>query len=357
MRVLVSGVVLGQPMGGVRRHNAELLPRVAKLLAEEGGTLAVMEGREPVAFPLPDSIERLSSDVPAGPPVRRAMHEGRALQRHVASGSFDLVHTGHLPVPRRLPVPYALTLHDLRDLALRHSPFWRRLFAVKVVGEGAKRAAVVIAVSATVRDELIERFELDPARVFVVPNAADHLPVLPREPAADAPLLHVGHLEPRKNIQLLVRTLAADPSLPDLQLVGAPKGDEDEQLKKLARNLGVRDRIRFLGTVSDDELQRLYARTACVVMPSRVEGFGIPVLEAQRARAPLAIAAAGAMPEVAGVSTPRFDPDDPKGCAAAIRAATARDGGDLEGDADRAGGFRWDDSAERLLAAWRAALA
>ena len=61
-RVLVSGVVLGQPMGGVRRHNAELLPRAAALLSEAGGELVVMEGREPVAFELPPEVRRLQSD-------------------------------------------------------------------------------------------------------------------------------------------------------------------------------------------------------------------------------------------------------------------------------------------------------
>jgi hypothetical protein len=64
-RVLVSGVVLGQPMGGVRRHNAELLPRVARLLAERGGSLAVLEGRERMGASgvrcAPRSLARASS--------------------------------------------------------------------------------------------------------------------------------------------------------------------------------------------------------------------------------------------------------------------------------------------------------
>ena len=52
-RVLVSGVVLGQPMGGVRRHNAELLPRAARLCAAEGGAVDVLEGRSRVELDLP----------------------------------------------------------------------------------------------------------------------------------------------------------------------------------------------------------------------------------------------------------------------------------------------------------------
>ena len=140
--------------------------------------------------------------------------------------------------------------------------------------------------------------------LFVVPNAGDHLPVLPRTSGPDAALLHVGHLEPRKNLALLLQALALDPSLPALELAGAPKHDEEERLRALARELGVEGRVRFLGPVAEEELPRLYARCAAAVIPSRLEGFGIGVLEAQRARAPLAIANVGALPEVAGAGVP-----------------------------------------------------
>ena len=101
-RVLVSGVVLSLPMSGVIRHNRELLPRVARLLEEGGGRLAVLDGADPVPFALPESVERFPSGVPAEPALARAAVEGRALRRALAQGSFDLVHTGHLPAPRAL---------------------------------------------------------------------------------------------------------------------------------------------------------------------------------------------------------------------------------------------------------------
>lgn len=352
--VLVSGVVLGQPMGGVRRHNAELLPRVARSLAEAGGSLTVLEGAERIAFALPDEVRRVRTDVPAGPPMARARAEGPALRRELASAEragrpYDLVHTAHFPVPRSLPVPFTLTVHDLRSLELRHTPFSRRFFASHVIGKAARRAACTIAVSETVRAQLQERFR--PRRTAVVPNAADHLPVLPREmQAADAPLLHVGHLEPRKNLELLLEALALAPDLPPLLLAGAAKHGEDERLRDRARQLGVLERVRFLGPVTDDELPSLYARAACVVLPSRLEGFGIPALEAQRAGVPLAIADAGALPEVAGADTPSFAPDDPAACAAIIRST-------IGSKPKRTRALRsWNESAIALIDAWRLAL-
>lgn len=355
-RVLVAGAVLAQGPGGVRRHNQELLPRVARLLAEAGGGLAVLAGREGVAFPLPEPIEFLASRVPSGPPIARAAAEGVALRRVLAAAAsrgepFDLVHTAHLPAPRGLPVPYTLTLHDLRALLLEHTPFSRRFVAKSVIGGAVSRAAAVLTVSETVRHVLAEHFAA--RRLVVVPNAGDHLAVRPRAPGSGARLLHVGHLEPRKNLELLLAALALDPGLPELDLAGCEKHGEEERLRARARALGVEARVHFLGAVSEADLPELYARCAGVVIPSRLEGFGIGVLEAQRALAPLAIAVAGALPEVAGEGVPRFGPDDAAGCARAIRAALALEPETLAAHARRAERYRWADSAAALCALWQ----
>jgi glycosyltransferase involved in cell wall biosynthesis len=358
-RVLVAGAVLAQGFGGVWRHNQELLPRAARLLAEQGGGLAVLVGRDGIAFELPEPIERLASDVPSGPPLARAAREGSALRRaldeaRARARAFELVHTAHLPAPRGLTAPYTLTLHDLRALLGEHTPFSRRFVAKSVIGSAVAKAAAVITVSETVRHTLAEHFR--PRRLFVVPNAGDHLAVLPRAPGAGARLLHVGHLEPRKNLELLLRALALEPALPELELAGTAKHDEGERLRAFAVELGVAARVHFLGAVPEEDLPRLYARCAAVVIPSRLEGFGIGVLEAQRARAPLAIANAGALPEVAGEGVPRFEPGDVEGCARAIREALGVDGDWLDARARAAERFRWEESARRLVEAWTGAV-
>ncbi|MCP3918309.1 MAG: glycosyltransferase family 4 protein [bacterium] len=349
-RVLVSGVVLGQPMGGVRRHNAELLPRVARILAESGGELCVLEGAEPIDFELPEPIRILRSDVPARPIPLRALREtralGRALEEARATGApFDLVHTAHLPAPRHLACPYTITLHDLRSLFGEHTPFSRRFVAKHVVGAAVRSAARVICVSASVRAQLLAGFGLDAEKVAVVPNAADHFTPLPRAAGTDAPIVHLGHIEPRKNLELLVRALAAAPDLPPLELHGAARGEEDERLRGLARELGVGDRVRFAGPYAEEDLPRLLATCACVALPSRIEGFGIVALEAQRAGAPLAISNCPPLVEVAGEDVPRFGADDVDACARALETALAEGEDVAQERARRAGRFRWDASA------------
>ncbi|MFN0008152.1 MAG: glycosyltransferase family 4 protein [Planctomycetota bacterium] len=347
-RVLVLGTLLGQPMGGVRRHNAELLPRAAEILEDRGGTLAVMEGREPIAFPLPPRIRIIRTGAVAHPVLARFATEGRAVRRALAG--FDLVHTGHLPAPYLSSTPFTITVHDLRHLEPGHSSELRRSAAAALLSRAIGRAARVITVSETVRAAILERFRIETERVLVVPNAADHFAPLPRSVAHDAPILHVGHLEPRKNLELLLRALALDRGLPRLELAGAGKGAEEERLRTLARELGVEARVRFLGPVDDAELPALYAGAACVVLPSTIEGFGIPAIEAQRAGAPLAIARTPTLVEVAGPQAPSFSPEDPAECAGAIRKAIA--GPSASGNAGR---FSWDASARLLVEAWTAA--
>jgi len=272
-----------------------------------------------------------------------------------AGEPFDLVHTAHLPAPRLGRTRYTLTVHDLRHLAGGRAAVARRALAAAACARAIRGAAATIAVSESVRGAILERFGVDPARVRVVPNAADHLGLRPRAAGPDAPILCVGHLEPRKNVELLLRALAADAGLPDLALAGAGKGEEGARLRSLARRLGVDSRTRFLGAPSDEELAELYASAACVALPSRIEGFGIPAIEAQRARVPLAVARTAALVEVAGDETPSFSPDDPAECARAIRRAIGAPAAAIERAAANAARFSWDASARALVEAWTAA--
>lgn len=365
-RVLVSGLALAQPPSGVRRQAQELLPRAARLLARRGGALGLLLPRGGLPFDVADA-RAVPSDVPGSPVLARALGEGRALARELeraraAGAAWDVVHTAHLPAPGAAHTRGAarsVLVHDLRALALAPRGvrgLARRLAAGPLLARALRGADVVLAVSETVAAELVRRFGVPRERARVVPNAADHLAPLPRAPRAPrapgdvAPILHVGHVEPRKNLELLVRALALDPGLPPLLLAGAAKGGEGARLAALARELGVAERVTLAGEVDEQRLRELYAACACVALPSRLEGFGIPALEAMLARAPLAVSSAGALPEVAP-DAPRFDPDDAAGCARALRAALGATPEQLDRAEARAREASWDRSAELFVAA------
>ena len=101
-------------------------------------------------------------------------------------------------------------------------------------------------------------------------------------------------------------------------LPGAPTAHEAE-LRELADRLGVRERVRFPAWVSDGELEGLYGLAHCFVLPSFMEGFGLPVLEAMQRDVPVACSGRWALPEVAGDAALLFDPGDQDAVTGAVR--------------------------------------
>ncbi len=311
-----------------------------------------MEGRTPVGWDLSPDIARVASDVPYQPAPMRALTEGRALRRCLedAAGSgapFDLVHTGHLPTPARLPVPYTLTVHDLRSLDFRGASLVRRAVGRRVLSSAITRARRVLCVSDAVRARIVDEFPSAASRLDLIGNGEDHLPLLPRSPSTSPFMLHVGHVEPRKNLALIIEAMDRYPALPRLVLAGASKGDAAARLLAVAEHRGLAGKIEMLGPVSDEELAHLYSTAACAVFPSVLEGFGIGPAEALRAGCPVAASAIPAHLEVSGDGATYFSPSGPDEFARAVMAcvavsATARP---PEGE------HRWDDCAGRWFEA------
>jgi glycosyltransferase involved in cell wall biosynthesis len=128
--------------------------------------------------------------------------------------------------------------------------------------------------------------------------------------------MHTGILEPRKNVDALVRAFAQlAPDLRaahDLVLVGAASPDQIQHVKALARTAGLDETaLVFPGFVPDEDLVALYGLTRVAVMPSLSEGFGLPILEAMRCGAPVLAANRTSLPEVVGRQAYLFDPQRP----------------------------------------------
>lgn len=327
-RLLVSGVVLGQPMGGVRRHNAELLPRLAQRLRAAGGGLGVLEGAVPIPFELPDTVERIPSNVPFQPPHMRALAESRALRAALAAAAaagraFDLVHTAHLPAPRALGVPVTRTVHDLRSIELERAPFVRRLIGGRVLRRAFEGARAVGVVSDWMASRVVEEWPFLEGRVHVIGNGADHLPVLPRQPEDPGFALHVGHVEPRKDLETLVRSLGDARGPARVVLAGRAVARELDRLRGIAVELGAADRLEHVTPKDDQALARLFAAARVAVFPSRLEGCGIGPLEALRAGCPTAVSDIPAHREVAGPGAARFEVGDVDGLLDAVDRALA----------------------------------
>lgn len=175
-------------------------------------------------------------------------------------------------------------------------------------------------------------------------------------------LLFVGTIEPGKNLSLALAALAllTEPGAsPVLKIAGA-RGWKQSELPALAERLGVADRVQFLGSVSEAELQVLYRDAAMMVFPSRYEGFGLPILEAQSQGCVVAAAENSCMREVGGEGAVYFRDNDAADMARAVREILLAPG---RAEALRAAGFAnvgrfaWEKTAERTLRALKECVA
>jgi glycosyltransferase involved in cell wall biosynthesis len=166
-------------------------------------------------------------------------------------------------------------------------------------------------------------------------------------------LLSLATMEPRKGLDVLVEALASAraPDLP-LLLVGQPGWGGVDPVAHAAR-LGLPEgRVRVLGRLSDPDLATVLARATVLVVPSRAEGFGLPVLEAMAMGTPVVVSDAPALVEVAGDAAAVSPVGEPEALAAALAAVVADPGARREmtdrGRA-RARDFSWSSAASRLV--------
>ena len=292
-----------------------------------------------------------------GPDTPRALwFQHAAMPRRLRDANVD-VHVGPAFVlPLRSPgVPEVVVVHDAAWRRFPETKSGRfRAYMDVVVPRSLRRAAAVVAVSEFARGEALA-LGADDAKTTAIAWGVDPPPPGDADPGVRRPyLLCVSNFDRRKNLPALVdawRRLRRDAALPHaLVLVG-----DAERARALRDEVAARDDEPLVtpGYVDAARLAALYRGAAAVVVPSLYEGFGLPVLEAFAARAPVACADAASLPEVAGGAAVLFDPADSGDIARAIAEAVRGDEaarGRVEAGAARAAEFTWRRTADAWLA-------
>jgi glycosyltransferase involved in cell wall biosynthesis len=300
---------------GIGRYAHSLLDPLQRVGDERGDELVVLRQRGGRGSPFAggDSTPRRERVVrrPPLPPRAVELVEQGLLPMDIARAGADVHHALSIyRTPMMSPAPVVVTMHDVvplqyPDLYLRTGLVHRTLY------RAVRRAAAIVCASQAAREDLLRHLDVDPARVFVVPEAADERfsPTDPSEVrtrlAVEGPyLLYVGglvHRDPRKDVEGLIDAFAAWSRAGSreeaLVLAGAP-GPAARELEQRARDAGAR--VVFAGFVPDAELPALYSGASCFVTASRYEGFGLPALEAIACGTPVVAYEAGAIPETAG---------------------------------------------------------
>jgi glycosyltransferase involved in cell wall biosynthesis len=332
--VVVDADVLGRRRTGDETYVENLLRELPaatpelRLAAVTRFPELVPEGVEPVGLPARSQEWRMASSLP----------------RLLARLRPALAHFQH-SLPLRCPCPAVVTVHDLsfeRDPSVMGRA--DRLVFRTVVPRSARRAAVVIAVSERTRDDLVELYGISPEKIVVTPHGVD--PVFrPGEAEANGRyLLFVGAVQPRKDPLAALR--AADEAGLELVVVGPEK---DAALSRELARRGATVR----GWVEKDELAELYRGAAALVLPTRYEGFGLPVLEAMASGTPVVATPDPAVREVAGGAALYAQPD---GLADAVRRALERRDELSAAGVERARRFSWQETARLTAEAYRRAI-
>lgn len=245
----------------------------------------------------------------------------------IARGA-KLYHAPHYNAPILWSGKLVVTIHDLNHLLdERYRDSWRsRFYASPMLRTVAGKADRIITVSEYSKAAMVRLLHVAPEKITVIGCSIDPAFRLLSDQEISARLspyfnrsrpycLFVGDMRPNKNLPTLLRALALFRSrrreYPLLILAG---GDSDgwRQLAQEIETLGLTEDVLWLASVSDTALTALYGGAEMTIMPSRQEGFGLPIIESMSCGTPVLCANAASLPEVADGAALLFDPDSPE---------------------------------------------
>jgi alpha-1,3-rhamnosyl/mannosyltransferase len=300
----------------------------------------------------------------------RVAAENSWLASETRKEGLDLVHHMNAVLPLVRRAPGVVTVHDLQpfDMPQNFHPVKRR-YVQGSVPRSVRRAELVITPSEFVRQGIIDRFGVEPAKVRATLWGVD-------APRSD---LTVGEVQsryglsrrwfvlnamtwPHKNHQMLVRAFAkVAHTEPDVTLVltGGP-AQEEKSVAELVTHLGLGNRVLRTGRIPRRDLLAVVRGATALTFPSRYEGFGLPVLEAMSLGTPVISSDAASLPEVVGDAGILLDPDDHDAWATAMLRLLSDDDERArlaEAGRSRVEQFSWKTTAAQTIQVYRDALA
>ncbi|MFC1975426.1 glycosyltransferase family 4 protein [Chloroflexota bacterium] len=321
------------------------------------------------------SLALYFSRLPTQRPVVRIFWEQFIQPLTLRRAGVDLLHALAFVAPVAAPCPFVVTVYDLSFLRYPEAfrPF-NRWYLSQFTAHSVKQAQAVITISESTRQDVINFLGVPPERVHTIYCGSDEnfrpLPAAKVEAfkasrqLPDTFVLYLGTLEPRKNVDGLIRAYARwrerQPDAPPLIVAGG-KGWYYHQIFELVESLNLTESIRFPGYIPQDELPLWYNAATLFVYPSHFEGFGLPVLEAMACGMPVITSTVSSLPEVTGKDGVAclVNPTDAEALAEVMNEVMAD--ADLRASMSerglaRAAKFKWQKTARETVAIYQKVL-
>lgn len=245
---------------------------------------------------IPDAFETVVADVPS-----YSIRELFAMRRLVSRARLDLLHVPHFLVPWAPPVPVVTTLFDAIPLFHPLPNPLATAYIAAMLQRAAGRSVRVITISHAAGRQLAEAVDCDPAKLRVIPIGVEDAFFRNDVPRRNGPpyFLFAGRRERHKNVETLLDAFdIVRTAVPELRLVLS--GGRHERFAG-------HDGVVVPGFVGEAELLALYRNALAVVMPSLMEGFGLPAAEAMALGTPVITSKDAALLEVTGDAALHFD--------------------------------------------------
>jgi glycosyltransferase involved in cell wall biosynthesis len=356
--------------GGMETYARRLVPELPAAMPE--ASFVVFAGRELacewVRRPWHPQIEVIGLPVAARSRVARTIVESTLLEVAARRRGCRLIHGMGNAVPLGPGSHRVITVFDC--IAFTHPETTGAVLAAgarQLIRAGVRRADRIVTLTEASSRDLQDLLAVPAGKIDVVSSGPGALPAVDPAPGADlrerlgipdGPLvLAVAARRPHKNLERLVEAMAEVPGA-TLVLPGFPTAFDGE-LERAAERAGVRHRIALCGWVDDRDLEGLYILADCLVLPSLIEGFGLPVLEAMVRGLPVVASGIPVLREVGGDAAVYVDPLSTASLSSGIRSvlhdADLRQVLVQRGRA-RAERFSWRAAADATAASYRCVL-
>lgn len=279
---------------------------------------------------------------------------------HFSPPQMDIWHAVHQTGnvwPRKRAHKTIVTIHDLNFLFDERKSEREKQQDLAILQKQVEETDTIVAISEFTLGVIREHIQLGDTRCRIIYQGSE----VKEFPGFDAPryrpavpfLFSIGMLLPKKNLHVLPALLQHNDY--ELIIAGKPQGDYVKKIEETAEAMGVRNRVKLLGTISDEEKYWYYKNCSAFLFPSVAEGFGAPVVEAMHFGKPVFLSDKTSLPEIGGKAAYYFEQFDPAYMQQVFEAGMQHYSqsdrrADIQQHAQR---FSWDTNAQSYMQLYR----